>query len=318
MPQDYKKISILFFVVSGTFLLTLRAQNIHFSNICENLFIHNPAAITRIENMVIQLTYRNQWPGSSSFNTYNGAFLYHNEPLKSTAGILILRDMQGNAIINQTTFGILYGYQARITRLWFLAGGIYASYNIYTTNFSNLTFENGQLPTIALNENQQFFDFSAGLELSYKNISRYGISLSRLGSFQPVYQQFSGLQVNLSYKGRYLLSEGYQNVTKIIEPSFYAALQRNSSELLYGSRIDIGGLLGGIYMRQNLKFEFDALILLLGIRFGNLSFFYSYDINLSGANSRFTNLAAHEVTFLYDMQYKRKRKKKGAIKCPSI
>ena len=80
----------------------------------------------------------------------------------------------------------------------------------------------------------------------------------------------------------------------------------------------IMGIIAGIYARQSLKFKFDAIIILLGTRFRNLSLYYCYDINLSGADSRFTNLAAHEVTFLYDMQYKRKRNKRGAIKCPKI
>ncbi len=318
MLQYSKKIYLLFFVVSITQLLTTKAQNIHFSNISENLFKHNPAAITRTEKLAFQLTYRNQWPGSSSFNTYDGAFLYHSEQLKSTAGILVLRDIQGDAIINVTSFGILYAYQARIAREWFLAGGLQASYTIYSTNFSSLIFENGQYPALPLDENQQFLDFSAGLELSYRDISRYGISVSRLGSFQPAFNNLPRLQLNLSYQGKYLISADYNRITTKIEPSFFLSLQQNSSELLYGSRLDISGFLGGIYIRQNLKFQFDAIIILLGTRFENFSLFYCYDINLSGVDSRFTNLAAHEVTFLYDMQYKRKRNKRGAIKCPNI
>jgi hypothetical protein len=66
----------------------------------------------------------------------------------------------------------------------------------------------------------------------------------------------------------------------------------------------------------------DALIVLLGTSFKNWSFFYTYDINLSGADSRFSKLAAHEVTFLYQLEYKRnsnkKSSKKRAIKCPKI
>ena len=89
-------------------------------------------------------------------------------------------------------------------------------------------------------------------------------------------------------------------------------------KIIPSQKVDMGGIIAGIYARQSLKFKFDAIIILLGTRFRNLSLYYCYDINLSGADSRFTNLAAHEVTFLYDMQYKRKRNKRGAIKCPKI
>jgi len=318
MSYTLRNLRVIFsvFIIHSPF--SIEAQNIHFSNISENLFVQNPATITRTENIVFQLCYRNQWPGAGNFTTYDGAFFIHSEPLKSTAGILILRDIQGDAIITSTSFGILYGYKARIARTWFLAGGIHAAYNLYSINYSQLTFENGQYPALLFDDTQYFFDFSTGLELSYKDNSRYGVSVSRLGSFQPALNSHPGLQINLSYQGKYLMNTDYdKNIIKI-EPSFYAAIQHRSSEILYGSRMDIGGILGGIYFRQNYQFEFDAIIILLGTRFGNMSFFYCYDINLSGADSRFTNLAAHEVTFLYDMQYNRKRNERGAIKCPKI
>lgn len=318
MLSHSTKIYFLLFIVTLFFSFSIKAQNIHFSNISENLYKHNPAAISRTEKLTFQLTYRDQWPGSSTFATYDGAFLFHSEPLKSTAGILVLRDIQGDAIINLTGVGILYAYQSRISRDWFLAGGIQASYNVYSINFNNLIFENGGFPTGISDENLKYFDFSSGIELSYRDIARYGVSVSRLGTFQPSTNNQPGLQLNLSYQGKYLVSTGYNRITTKIEPSFYVAVQQKSNELLYGARADIGGFLGGLYLRQNIKLNFDAIILLLGTRFKNFSLFYCYDINLSGADSRFTNLAAHEVTFLYDMQYKRKRNKKGAIKCPKI
>ena len=318
MSRTLKKIFITVSILSISHFHLLQGQDFHFSNITENLFKHNPAAITRTEKIAFQLTYRNQWPGISSYNTYDGSFVFNSEPLKSTAGIFVLRDIQGDAIINLTRFGIIYAYKTYVARNWFLAAGLDASYNIYSTNFSNLIFENDQYPTIIPDENLNYFDFSAGFELSYQNISRYGISVSRLASFQSTLNNMPGLQVNLSYQGKYLINTSYNKITTKIEPSFYTALQKNSSELLYGSRVDIGGFVGGIYVRQNLKFQFDAVIILLGTRFDNFSIYYCYDINLSGADSRFTKLAAHEVTFLYDMQYKRKRHKKRTIKCPKI
>ena len=308
----------LIFVAGIGLSLTNYAQNIHFSNMTENLYILNPSSITRIENLTFLINYRNQWPGTSSYNTYSGTFLYHSEQLRSTAGILIMRDTQGNSIINLTSLGILYGYQARIARTWFLSGGIFASYNLYNTNFNNLVFENGQIPPTISDNNRQYFDFASGLELSYRDNARYGFSISRLGSFQPAFNNLPGIQFNLSYQGKYVISKGYREITKIIEPLFNIAVLRSSNEILYGSRVNIGGIVGGLYLRQNIMFEMDAFIILLGTHIGNLSFYYCYDINLSGADSRFSKLAAHEVTFLYDMQYKRKRIKKRAIKCPKI
>ena len=118
--------------------------------------------------------------------------------------------------------------------------------------------------------------------------------------------------------GRFTLSGGYNPYDTYLVTLVNVSASRNNNELLYGGRIKYSVVYGGIYARQNIRFEFDALILLLGTQLGNVSIFYTYDLNLSGASARFSNLASHEVTFLYDMQYKRKSKKKGAIKCPKI
>jgi len=306
----------LVLIMSGT--LPVWGQNIHYSNIREKLFVHNPSAITNTENISFQTTFRNQWPGSSTYNTIDGAFLIHSEPLKSTAGILIIRDVQGNSIINHTSFGLVYAYKLQLADQWHLSAGITGTYNIYQTNFGRLTFENGQTPLIPLNEDLKYFDFSTGLELAYSDQAKYGFSVSRLASITYDLDYVPSVQINISYLGNYILGTVYDNSALKLQPAILASIQRSSSELLYGARIAISSFEAGIYVRQNLRFEFDALIILLGIRYGNISFYYSYDINLPASSSRFTNLAAHEVTFLYDMQYKRKRSNRKAIKCPKF
>ena len=75
---------------------------------------------------------------------------------------------------------------------------------------------------------------------------------------------------------------------------------------------------GAIAENIQLIYAFLLIVVIAFITLGISGAFYTYDINLSGADSRFTNLAAHEVTFLYNMEYNRKSKKKGAIKCPKI
>jgi type IX secretion system PorP/SprF family membrane protein len=298
--------------------MNLSGQTYHFSDIHENLYINNPASITGTGKLRFQANYRNQWPGNSDFVTYNASCFLSSEALNSTAGVLFLRDSQGEGIISYDYFSGLYGYKTRISRNWFFAGGIQAAYSIYSTNFNDLDFINNQTPAVPLNERISSFDFSTGIIISYGEIANYGLSFSKVGSMLPQSDDYQALQLNLSYEGKYVMTRNHSFSEYYIEPLVYLALQQDFSELLYGTRIDYNSLLGGLYIRQNLRFQFDAIILLLGTRIGNAGFYYCYDINLSGFDSRFTNLAAHEVTFLYDLEYKRKMNKRGAIKCPKI
>ena len=66
----------------------------------------------------------------------------------------------------------------------------------------------------------------------------------------------------------------------------------------------------GAWMRQNIQFNFDALIVSAGISFEKYNISYSYDVNLKKINFLSTKMAAHEVTFLYRFEYKEEQKVK--------
>ncbi len=301
---------IICYIVSG--------QNYHFSNLHENILIHNPASITHTRKLSFQLMFRDQWPGNNDYITYDAAILYGSEALHSTAGLLFLRDVQGEGIISANYYSLLYGFKTRITHSWQFSGGIQAAYATYTANFNTRVFEDGQTPNIPLSHQISGYDFASGIEFAYEEKDKVGFSVSKIGSLLPSQSLYQGLQINFTYSGFYELNRGYGSGSFYIEPMFFSAFQRDYNELLFGSRVNFYSFLVGLYVRQNLKFQYDAIIILLGTRFGKMALFYTYDINLSGARSRFTKFAAHEVTFLYDIEYKSKSSKKGAIKCPKI
>ena len=298
--------------------LTTKGQFFHFSDLPENLFKLNPSYISDIEKLRIQLLYRNQWPGVSDFVTYDAAFIFTSERYKSSLGTYIFRDSQGGGIINNTNFSLLYAYKTRINRNIFFTAGINAALQIYKTNFSGLILENGQNPA---SEDKTLYhpEFSFGVNMDIGGENNFGLSVSQLSSFYVSEDIRDGLRYTFSYTGKYFINRGYRKNTTLIEPLVYASFSRSFRELVYGGRINFSGIMGGLYVRQNFGVQFDALIILLGTQWGNMQLFYTYDLNLSGASARFSNLAAHEVTFLYNLEYKRKNKKRrGAIKCPDI
>jgi type IX secretion system PorP/SprF family membrane protein len=322
MSIQVTKILLPLFVVLRLAILTTCCQELHYSNLHENLFKLNPSRITHSEDLTFHLTYRNQWPGTSDFITYDGDIFYSSDRLKSTGGIHVSNDNQGGGIINLTTFSLLYGYKTKIGRYIDFSAGLGGSYNIYSVNISSLQFENMGSGSVPSDEDNDFFDFSAGIEFGFNDHSWFGASVSHITNIAAAKHLNAGRKFNFSYTGRYHMNASYAEKNIFAEPLMAVSVQNNFSELVYGGRIFYKIIYGGVYLRQDIRFQMDALIVLLGTSFKNWSFFYTYDINLSGADSRFSKLAAHEVTFLYQLEYKRnsnkKSSKKRAIKCPKI
>ncbi|MBN1598972.1 MAG: PorP/SprF family type IX secretion system membrane protein [Bacteroidales bacterium] len=304
--------SFIYFVAAICKILTVLAQDFHYSNMHENQININPAFITNIDRLAFQLSYRNQWPGSSDFITYNGAFIYTSERLNSSLGAIIFQDNQAGGIFTNTSFSLMYGYKTRIGKFTSISAGLSGAYNILNSNFSQLTLEDGTVP--ASIDGARYFDFSIGVELDIDESGKFGVSVEHITRPNGLKER----KYNISYIGKYKLGSQFYRNSLEAEPLILFSYQNPYSELIYGGRINFNLIIGGLYLRQNLRFQFDALIILLGTHFGNISFFYTYDINLSSANARFTKLAAHEVTFLYNFKYKKKSIKKGAIKCPDI
>lgn len=293
-------------------------QDIHFSNNHENFFNLNPAGITNIKNAALVLNYRNQWPGSADFVNYSAAFFNTFKTLKSTTGLQIIRDDQGKGIITNTGFSLFYGYRTKIINDIIFSAGLNGSYNILSINTNQLQFEDNQVPVSIENQKKQYIDFSAGFELNFYKTNRIGAAISHITSPQISSENNLTKKITFNYHGSFNLMNPYSFRKINLEPLIISSFQPSSGELIYGSRINVDGIFGGLYLRNDYNFKFDALIILLGINFGNITLNYSYDINLSGTQSRFYKLASHEVTFFYNLEYNIRRNKKGAIKCPKI
>jgi type IX secretion system PorP/SprF family membrane protein len=310
------KAYLLFLILIIT-LIKGYSQDLHYSNNYENGFNLNPANITNIQKSAFYLNYRNQWPGSSDFINYSGAFFSTFKDYNSTIGLEIIRDSEGKDIINNTGFTFLYGYVAKIAANALFSTGLSGSYNVYKVNSSLLIFENNNAPAFIENIKSKYFDFSAGLEFSLFD-NHFGASVSHITSPTIYAENKISRKYTFIYRGNYSLLNHYSPKKIILEPLLLTSIQSNNNEIVYGSRINYNGIIGGIYVRNDYRFKFDSFIILLGISLANITVNYSYDINLSGAQSRFNKLASHEVTFFYNLEYNIRRNKKGAIKCPKF
>jgi type IX secretion system PorP/SprF family membrane protein len=306
-------------------------QDYHFSGIPETRVYTNPAYAAIPASGEVGLTYRNQWPGiPATFVTYGASLVMPLPRLTSGVGLTVTNDMQAGGVINQSAVTLLYAYRIQAGDNWHVSAGIGASYVFHRFSASTLVFRAdilnelgyGFTPVTLENYSRNFPDFSVGIMA--RNREDFTLGLSAAHITRPQYslspQSHSRFPIRMSvFVSRKIILAGNDGATA--EPAIYFSKQQANHELVWGSRFWLAGhfMLGG-FIRQNLQFRTDALILAAGISWDQYNISYHYDVNLKKFNFLSTKLAAHEVTFLYRFEYNDehyRNRKRGSVDCPA-
>ncbi len=321
-----KHITFFLFVFS---CLTLWSQDYHFSGFIPNRTFTNPATVTLPVAPEVLITYRNQWPGiPATFVTYGAAFVVPVESMKSGLGLQVLNDVQGSGVIRRTYASLLYGYHIDLGKDWQVGAGISASYVFKNFDADELVFRSDILndlgyaySDVVLNSYKKSYpDFGIGMVVRNSNGFTSGVSVfhitrpeesvsSQVKNRMPV--KYSGFVT--TKVGQFAGRGGFHVV---VEPGIFYSRQAKNEELIWGMQTVISSVfVAGAWIRQNLKFDLDAVIFSAGIFTEKYNFLYSYDVNVKKINFLSTKMGAHEVTFLYRMEYK--GRKAGAVDCPT-
>jgi type IX secretion system PorP/SprF family membrane protein len=306
-------------------------QDYHFSGVMQTMVYVNPAYAALPSSGEIGLTYRNQWPGiPATFVTYGAAFIMPVKSLNSGIGVSVTNDMQGSGVINRTSASLLYGYLLKINNNWQVGAGISASWVMKRFNADQLVFRSDLLNDLGYsygnvtfdNYSKSYPDFSVGLIARKRNNFSFGISASHVTRPPDSFSDLNSSRLPLKYTAFIsgMFSGGRQNKELTIEPALFYSLQRDNQEFIWGSQFNIESkFMVGAWVRQNLRMNFDALILSAGISWEKYNISYSYDVNLKKISFLSTKMAAHEVTFLYRFEYKEEHKVKRFRKseCPA-
>ncbi|MBN2349695.1 MAG: PorP/SprF family type IX secretion system membrane protein [Bacteroidales bacterium] len=319
---------LLFFIVTEQVSFS---QDLIFSNYFSNGLYYNPAYVGLLQNPELSVTYRNQWPGlSASFVTYAASYAQPLEVLHGGLGVYINNDVQQKGIISNTMISGMYSYYVNLTPVIRVSSGLQASYYFKTLSTSGLVFESdiqnnmgipGQNETIQ-GYTKSFPDFSLGFIAEIDKKYSFGLAVHHLlqpeVSSESVIADKLARKYTVSAQARFdLKSSGFENSTSI-QPGIIFQQQQSFQQLSYGVTYIMKPISMGVWLRQDLNFNYDACIISIGYLHTNFNFVYSYDVNLSGGRFFFTKMGAHEVTFLLNLEYKSKRKKIRAIKCPKI
>jgi type IX secretion system PorP/SprF family membrane protein len=295
----------------GASLFRLSAQDVAFSQFYSNPMYLNPAFAGSVEVPRVVLQYRNQWPAfRKAYTTYSLGFDFPVEALQGGVGLFLLNDGQLGNALNKLQVSVMYSRFIRLSRQWYMNGAVQAGFCQNSLDAGGLIFPDNLDPHYGNHGisgetfpdlNFRYFDASAGM-LFYNETFFMGIAGHHLNKPR---QSYSGDSLSVVHR-KYTLHAGarfpvlYRSaMRKMFDLSPQIILQKQGifTQVNYGFFINRKGISGGVWLRQNLTLQNDALIFLVGFISDNWQLTYSFDWTISGL-AGLTD-GSHEVTLSF-------------------
>ena len=336
------RIRLLFIaLMSSTALL---AQDPVFSQFFAAPLHLNPAFAGVSHAPRFMLNHRNQWPSwPNAYQTYALAYEQSLPFLNSGIGASITANEAGNGIYQTRQFSLFYSYQLKANDDLALKFGIEAGAFRSQLAWDKLVFGDQLDPINGLGSNGQGFsteeirpdnlgnnqiDFSAGLlafsskfygGIALQHLNNYDESLLRTGSAALLV----GHPMRLSVHGGAqfdLGGNGRNGHPVFFAPNVLYMQQAEFSQFMLGGYWGFGPVFAGAWYRNSGKNP-DALVGLVGYRYGVLRLGYSFDATLSNLALSRTG-GSHEISLSFTLDEsranQRRRKKVNINDCFQI
>jgi type IX secretion system PorP/SprF family membrane protein len=321
--------------------LQILAQDPQYSQSYGNALYLSPAFAGAQENTRGIFATRYQWPRlDASFISNTISMDHYVNRYKSGIGFIATSDLSTASTLHSTEAGLIYAFQAEISKKIVFRPAIQLSYVNRSINFNRLTFgsqynndgfiggtsnEASNIPTVS------YMDISTG-GLLYTKKYWVGISVNHLNTpNQSFIKGQSILPIKASLFGGYTFSfttewhKKYVNPEeeKSITPTFLYKMQGKSDQLdigLYGqyNALIVGFWYRGIPMKVYApeKTNYEALIFLVGFIHNGFTMGYSYDYTISKLAG--ISGGAHELTVTYGFKTKKTKRIQKRLPCPKF
>ena len=342
------KLYILLFCIASS---GAWAQDPQYSQFYANPLYLNPAFAGSALAPRLTVNYRNQWPSQGSFVQTSFGVDHFMPNLNSGVGLLVTDDSQGNSAIRMTDVTGLYAYQLKINDGLAVRLGLQATYANRRGDFTGLIFGdqltdrgptgsqtndplliNNSTPSIS------YLTFGGGL-LVYSDKYWFGTTVKHLNQpnlgFYNAGNPNNRLPMNISVHGGFKIPfGGYTGLgdemdrEKSITPAFNYRHQGVFDQLDVGVYATYSPLVLGVWYRglplkkyaQNIN-NHDAAVILVGYRYDNFSFGYSYDATISSLGP--ASGGSHEISLSYTLSdwgggRDRSRRKDNKLPCPKF
>jgi type IX secretion system PorP/SprF family membrane protein len=280
----------------------------------------NPAVVGSVNEPRLFLHYRNQWPEfGGTFVTYQGSFDQYIKRLHGGIGINVWHDQVGGAF-SSTNIDLIYSYRSKINQKFTLQSALQASYVFSGTSIETV---NGANFNLSPETSSSQPDFAIGF-LGISRYSQVGLAIHHLNINGAVSFNASSvvipMKISLFYtrnikivNERKVVDDGY-----LISPSIMLQKQAQSYSIQYGAGVTKRDVFLGVYLNNNLPFQFNAAIFAIGYTFNNLRLGYSYDYMFPSIYNYTPITGAHEITLVKIFPVDPRKKLYGAVKCPDF
>lgn len=319
-----------------------QAQDPQFSQFFAAPLYLNPAFTGTTKEHRFVANYRNQWRNiANGYVTYAFSYDYNMRDARSGFGLMATVDKAGAVGMGTTNVGFLYSYKIKLSSGWILTPGLHFAYGTRGIDkdkvvlLDQLSYGDASIPSndplVFSLKDTDYFDFGSGLLLYNKSfwagISAFHMNepnLSLIGDESRLSMKASihgGARIRI-YNGPFKRS-----VIPSIAPSFILKKQGSIEQLDLGVNFNYSPVMVGVWYRgmpvretlEKSQVSQDALIFLVGMKYEQFEFGYSYDITLSSLGP--TSGGAHEVSLAYHLFNPNRRKPKMKhkdIPCPTF
>lgn len=300
-------VSLSLTIITGCFMFSAGAQDLHFSQFMNSPLTTNPANTGFIPDgdYRVGINYRDQW---SSIMTvpYKTMSAYGDVQLLKEkfengwlgAGGVVLKDVAGSGNLSSTkvygsiAYHQLLGYSSLLS-LGFNVG--YANKQINTTNlkfpdqFDGKFFDNKIPTSVALSRNNiGYLDMQVGMNYAYfpteKVYVNAGFSTHHVNRAKETFFEQEDVDNKIAMRHIGFLNASLMvNDQWIINPNAYYSTQAGASEVVGGlnAHYNLSGdgeniLIAGLYYRHR-----DAVIPMVGLGYKDYIFSFTYDATVS-------------------------------------
>ncbi|MBK8671229.1 MAG: type IX secretion system membrane protein PorP/SprF [Saprospiraceae bacterium] len=328
MISDVKRTaSAIMVIVLAWCMSPLIAQDPVYSQFYNAHLQLNAAMAGNTRGPLIQMNYRNQWPGLGNiYTTYSVSYDQYISKLKSGLGFILLTDNAGDGVLRSTGLTGFYSYRVRVRDEIYIKGGIEAGFVNMSLDWNKLQFGDAIDPSVGPispggtpfpsqesipgSTKKNYLNIGAGAVL-YNPKYYVGLSLKNLNT--PDISFLNGenggssaalaLPVRITLHGgtQILLKKGNKNTEPtFISPNAIFLRQSGYNQLNLGAYLSVDKIQGGLWYRHSL-YNGDALITSFGVKKDFLKITYSFDLTLSQLSIR--QGGSHEIGVIFNFDY---------------
>ena len=311
----------------------LFAQDPEFTQYYANPVYLNPAFAGSSFGPRFVLNYRNQWPSiPAAFVTYAASWDQHFNALSGGLGVQVMYDRAGEGELSTLAGSLSYAYYLRISQKFAIKAALQASLQQKKIDFSKLRFgdqidaklgfiksTSEPLPTNGEKTIGPIPDFSAGI-LGYTKKFYAGVAYNHINKPQISFYEDnkSVLYPKLTvHTGMMIPLDNNRTPKNYFSPNILFQMQDNFTQFNVGAYYIKDFFISGLWFRQTSE-NFDALMILIGIKKDPIKIGYSYDITFSDA--RFGAKGSHEVSVIVELKTNKREPRTywKKLNCPTF